>query len=567
MTTTSTDTAGIDPPSSAEIAVPLTEQTHRSRLRGLAQRAQTSLRDEALLLAVLAGAFISRWLIADRNSYWLDELYSVAIYGVWNESASAAVQRLADTSVHPPMYQFILYNWMEWFGDAERATRTLSNVYITLATLFLYLLVRDSISRRVGLASAVVFALMYSSTYYALEARSYAQTIFLVTLSSYALLRMMRTGAARGWVPAIISPPTLAFTFANVALLLTHYYNFFFWIAQGIVAGLFVLRERAPRRWFTGISTVAVLYGVQGAIFGLAWGRVLLDDYRRRGDAFPVDGSVRSPLDLLSTVITPNIDPPPVVRWLGIAVFLVVTVRALVSLIRGGELTVERQRAWSVAYLISWLLVPLLVVYVAFVITGVARYSPRYWLFIVPPMAPLIVLVIDETVDLVSRLWRRMRGVALGVGWATVLTVLVIGALILPGTLGSATREKTDWRGTAQDIVDIIESDAESSYVIYETSFRSTPVLDYYLSRYSNDIRVTATIRRSEERAGENFSFERTADVIEQHDYLIVPFIHHRTTDFPTAMERLSATYDVHHRQIRSSGKGLVIFAVTSADD
>lgn len=58
------------------------------------------------------------------------------------------------------------------------------------------------------------------------------------------------------------------------------------------------------------------------------------------------------------------------------------------------------------------------------------------------------------------------------------------------------------------------------------------------------------TVRRTEEHWGKRLSFERTAGVSEQHDYLIVPFIHHRTTDFPIAREQLSVTCSVHHWQI-----------------
>src|SRR5687768_2868858 len=93
----------------------------------LARRLYGALRQEILIIAVLAGSFLARWLVADRNSYWLDELYSVAIYGIWNPSAGAAVEKLANTSVHPPLYQAILYVWMDLFGDSERSTSSLSN--------------------------------------------------------------------------------------------------------------------------------------------------------------------------------------------------------------------------------------------------------------------------------------------------------------------------------------------------------------------------------------------------------------------------------------------------------
>lgn len=531
------------------------------RLRDLPRRLYATAQAEAVLITVLVGSFVARLLLADRNSYWLDELYSVAIYGIWNDSARAAVDHLATTSVHPPVYQFILYNWMEIFGDAERSTRALSNLYIALATLFLYLLLRGVFAKRVALGSAIVFALMYTPTYYALETRSYAQTIFLVTLSSFALHRIMRLGAEVGWRRALVSPTALVFTGANLALLLTHYYNAFFWVAQAVIAGCFVLRQQSWRRWPAGLAAVAGMYGLQGGVFALVWGRVLLDDYRRRGDAFPVEGGVRSPFDLFRSVLEPNLDPPTVITVIGIALFAVFAIRSLLGLARRSELTQARQRDWTAFYLLCWVLVPLLVVYAAFMLTGVARYSTRYWLFILPPLAPLLVLAVEEAYHLAGRAWHRIWRRDLSAGWAVLAMTATVATLIFPGTIAAASRTKTDWRSAAEDIVTIVEADPDSRYLIYETSFRSTPVLDYYLARYSDDIRVDATLPRSQERRGE-FTFESGAEEIAEHDFLLVAFIHHETDDFPTAIERLEETYPVHHSQIDHRGRGLLIFDV-----
>ena len=56
-----------------------------------------------------AGRFVPGGIRGRPELYWLDELYSVAIYGIWNPGVGAAVERLANTSVHPPLYQAILY--------------------------------------------------------------------------------------------------------------------------------------------------------------------------------------------------------------------------------------------------------------------------------------------------------------------------------------------------------------------------------------------------------------------------------------------------------------------------
>jgi hypothetical protein len=123
---------------------------------------------------------------------------------------------------------------------------------------------------------------------------------------------------------------------------------------------------------------------------------------------------------------------------------------------------------------------------------------------------------------------------------------------------------KADWRGTAEAIVEIIDSNPNDSFVIYEPSFRNIPILDHHLSQFSDDIRVTGVIQRLEERRQGPFNFERDLGLIGEHDFLIVPFIHHSIESFPRALERLDELYDVHLAQIGPNGRGLMIYSVSS---
>jgi 4-amino-4-deoxy-L-arabinose transferase-like glycosyltransferase len=567
MTTT---TATSERPLTADLAEPDGPPQRTRSAVNLARRLHSGLGQKTLIIAVLAGSFLARWLLADRNSYWLDELYSVAIYGIWNPSAGAAVEQLANTSVHPPLYQAILYVWMDVFGDTERASRSLSNLYITLATLFLYLLVRDMLTHRVALWSAVTFALMYSPMHFALETRSYAQTIFLATLSSYALVRLMRVGAERGWRRALFSTTAALLYGANVALLLTHYFNAFFYVAQGIMAGIFVLCALPRRRWLAGLGAVAATYAVQGATFALAWGHVLLGTYRKSADSYSVEQEgLQTPWDLLKMTVTPNIDPPWPIWVIALLVVAVVVARAGRRVLSGRELTSDRQAAWTVLYLFGWLVLPLIVLVLAFLITGTARYSARYVLYAMPALAPLVVLTIGEAARLVGAGWRRLRGRDLNVAALTDLAlIIVIVTLVIPGSLrGVSWTPSDDFRGTAQRIVATIESDPGSSYALYDTTFRNISVLDYYLARYSDEVRVDGIIRVGQERVDQGFAFESGRTEIEQHDFLIVAFIHHRSTGFPNALRRLTERYPVHFRQVDGKGKGLIIFRIHASSE
>lgn len=530
---------------------------------------------ESLLLAVLVSSFLARLLIADRNSYWLDELYSVTIHGTWNQNVGELVQVLADNTVYPPVYFVVLFQWMNWFGDSELVTRLLSIIYITLAGLFLYLALRVVFPRRIALVSVVAFNLMYTPMYYGLETRPYAQTLLLVAISSYLLLRILQSGVTKGWRRALVSPTGSMFVVANSLLLLTHYYNAFFWIAQALVVGIFVLCEVRPRAWLKGFGAVAALYGIQAAIVLGVWGRALLHAVDQRGGSFAIAGATDLPTPwstLLVSVVLPNIRMSGLVQWIALALIAIVAVGAMTALVRRTTSSPERSEAWATIYLLNWLIVPVVIMYLAFLVTGVASYSDRYIIFSVMPLAPLVVLGVEQAARMVAGLTGRLR---VGVSrpdvsqkvWAIVLSIAVIGVLIFPGGHAAATEPKADWRGTARDIVDIIESNPESSYVIYEPSFRPTPLLDYYLARYSDDVRVAGTIPRLQERRAADdpnyeFDFEGEAEVIGQFDYIIVPFMHHSTRHFPIALDRLREAYDVQHWGINSNGKGLAIFSI-----
>jgi hypothetical protein len=406
--------------------------------------------------------------------------------------------------------------------------------------------------------------------YYGLEARPYALSIFLVTLSSYLMLRIHSMATERSWRRAVVSPIGSLFVIANATLLLTHIYNVFFWLAQAFIAVLFVLREARPSKWPSGLGVVAALYGMQAAIFVGVWGRALLHGVERFGGAYAIDeeGELRNPLMvLLNGLIRPNFDPPSLLSWFALVLGVLVTANAVIAVARRNRDQSERTKSWVVLYLVNWLVAPFLIVFLVFLVVGVARYSNRYFVFSVVPLAPLIVLGIEQLVRVAGGAVQALgKGRPISASWqarwAVFLSVVVIATLILPRTLAAATTAKDDWRGTAESIVNIIESNPENSFVVYETSFRPFPVLDHHLSQFSDEIRVTDVIQRGEER-GAPFAFEQQLDMIGEHDFLIVPFIHHSTKNFPRALARLTELYDVHLWQTGPNGKGIVIFDVS----
>lgn len=532
------------------------------------------VRAQALVLATLLGGFVARLLVADRNSYWLDEIYSVTIHGAWNENAIELVRVLANGGVYPPIYFVGLFEWMSWFGDSEAATRFLSNVFIALATLFLYLAVRQSHARRIALGSAVVFSLMYTPMFYGLEARPYALGIFLAIFSSYLFLRIAADVSVRGWRLAVVSPTGSLLVLANAALLLTHYYNVFFVAAQGLFALVFVMREVRPRYWLRGLGAIAAIYGASITIFLGIWGRVALHGVNRFGGAYSIDGvaNLRNPfLVLVNGLIKTNFNPPGLLWWVSLAVVVLVGLSSAVLVIRRDTGYESRRPAWSVLYMLNWLITPFLWVWIAFAVVGVARYSNRFFVFSIGALAPLIVLGIEYLIRTIGGAWRRFRDsgstsdVGLRFSYGLLLSIVVV-TLVLPRGYAAAANPKDDWRGTAEDIAELMASNPDSTFAVLETSFRSVPVLDYHLARTGEPVSVFDTIQRLEERREGPFRFEARFDELSEFDYVVVAFIHHSTRNFPRALDRLGNLFSLDHWHVGSNGKGLVVFATNSSE-
>ena len=238
------------------------------------------LAQHQILCLILFFSFVARLFLANWKSYWYDELLSVAIYGSNHATLVSALKSLAAHSAHPPLYHAILYYWIQIFGTEEVTTRTLSNLYITGATLCLYLLALRLFGRRVAIASALLFAFSYTATFFGLEARSYAQSLFLVTLSSLLLWR---------WLDHAEDPPAWGDLFAgraalllcNIALLLTHYSNALFVIVQALFAGFFFAhRGRSETRLLT-LSKLVAFYVTQFAVALALWGPVAWSTHKR----------------------------------------------------------------------------------------------------------------------------------------------------------------------------------------------------------------------------------------------------------------------------------------------
>ena len=508
-----------------------------------------------VLLLVVALTFLLRLALAGLNSYWLDELYSVYLYAVQPDTLRVAIRDLADTSIHPPLYQAVLYVWVALFGDTEVATRTLSNLYVTIGVVFTYGTARYAFGQRTADATAIVLALAFGTMLFGLETRSYAQTLMLSAMSWAAFVLWLapreRTAPTVPWRGAF-------FFAANLALLLTHYYNLFLWATQAIFAGLYLAatRRSGPR---PTLPWVLGNYVAQLAAFVLIWGRVTYESLEAQREGYEVTVPERSPLAILNALVDHvywfRVVPTTAIVVLGVGFVTWRFVR------RWRSISAERARELlGSGYLLATCLITPVVAYLAFLLVQAERFNARYYLYLVPLIAAAGVVAARELVLLALARFdspRRERMLVHLRRYAVPYALVFAATVVVAGTLDATGREKDDWRGGAEKIVGIIKADPDNSYAVLETSWRSAPMLNYYLDR-KGGMAVDGVILRSEERRGE-FSFQDDPELLQGHDRLIVPFIHHATVDFPEAVERLDDAFERHHTHLVNH-RGLIIY-------
>jgi hypothetical protein len=132
----------------------------------------------------------------------------------------------SDDEITPPLY-FVLA-WLSLQVGPDPEWVRLPSLLAGTATIpLIYLLGARCVGRAAGLIAAAVFALSPFMIHYAVEARSYAVMIALLTASTLALLLATESGRARWWG---------AYAACSCAAMLSHYTSLFPLAAQALWA-------------------------------------------------------------------------------------------------------------------------------------------------------------------------------------------------------------------------------------------------------------------------------------------------------------------------------------------
>jgi len=204
-------------------------------------------RSLAALGALLAVAAALRAFAISRESVWVDEALSVRLARLGWPALVAATGE----DGHPPLYLALLHVWIACFGTSEAAIRSLSAVLGVLAVAAVYGAGRLWFDRATGLCAALLVALSPYHIYYSQEARNYSLLV-LTTALSYLGLALLRERPGR--------VSDAVYVVATLALLYSHVFGVFVWIAQNAYVLWTSRGERAPsrRHWTLLQATVAV---------------------------------------------------------------------------------------------------------------------------------------------------------------------------------------------------------------------------------------------------------------------------------------------------------------------
>ncbi len=138
-----------------------------------------------LLLTVLLGLFLR--LISLDQSFWLDE----AITAKAAHFSSEQILNFLKGDFNPPVYYFIVSLWQNLFQASETSLRIPSLIFALLTILITFKIGQIYLNSQAKLA-ALLLATSPLHIYYSQEARAYALTAFLFTLTIWLFLKSLK---------------------------------------------------------------------------------------------------------------------------------------------------------------------------------------------------------------------------------------------------------------------------------------------------------------------------------------------------------------------------------------
>lgn len=210
------------------------------------------------LIALLGCLFA--FIGLSRSSFWADELFTMQV--VDHHQGLSEVFRRVLADVHPPLYDFLLYGWIERFGTSEWAVRLPSAILAVLSIAVFAVGTRRRLSpTAIAFACAVAVTSMFWYEQ-AQNARNYALAIAISSALLVAAIDLHRRACAGERFPV---GTWLWLTVLGIAGSQVHPYML---LTVGVMLLFLLLTSRTwPQRIGMVVSGVLVL----GLYAGLLW--------------------------------------------------------------------------------------------------------------------------------------------------------------------------------------------------------------------------------------------------------------------------------------------------------
>ena len=515
------------------------------------------------VVAVAAFGLWSRAFISSSRGYWLDELFSVYLWGKQLQSLPELLSEVFENAVHLPLFPTVLWLWMWLGGHDESFTRLLSNILVTLGVAIIHVLFLRHFSRGISLLAHLSAAVSFTAMFHGSETRYYSLVILLSLASLAVLWRILLTlGQERKvWQENLrLHRLFVVYGLVNLALLFTHLYTIFF-IGTQFFYLLFLSIVGGGRMRGELVKVVGSGVILPGVLWGVLWGPTLTRAMSFFGESYETgDEPAFGPIDAMGRfVIGPNWTYSPGVLALVLVVFL--GVRVVLRLFAHNR--VRSQEAFGspgrfVEFLLFHLVVPLFLVYFIFALTGYERFADRYFVWSAILLGPLLVGTVGDLTDKITS----------GATMRPLQTAKFPVAIVLVALLGLSSMHSLNARlsdtfepqvRAAAEYADLLEP----APIILEASWGSL-MSNYYFERFSETSRATGSFYEPRQGDALFVLCEQMALNTEAEQFLVV-FTHLEVGRFKTLNGILSDNFEVASQDLDASGRGFMAFEITGA--
>ncbi len=367
----------------------------------------------AILLVALG---LRLYRLGSANLWW-DE--ALAVWAVRKGLVGATLWTASD--VHPPLFFWTLWAWVQAFGETEFAMRLLPAVLGVFTVLVVHELGRIVGGPGVGLFAAALTAVSRFHVWWSQELRMYVMAGLLGTLSLALLLRWLRSMRLEN--PESESSSLLLA--GSAAAMLGALYTVFLSAAWVLVQNLLVLgilvwgtryrRAKMLWRWTGAQLAIAALVGLW---LGLSWGRMSTWSV-----AEPVSPLFVARLNATLLAVGTSVE---IERYAWLAVLPLVTAASggLMLLLNAWR---ERDTDCAISYALLTLsiVIPPTLVYLS-TLPRSLFYTPHIEARYLLPFAPAFWVLLAWSLSRIRLRWRAL-GTAVGLG------LMAIALVMLPG--------------------------------------------------------------------------------------------------------------------------------------